>query len=155
MPRGRGILCFAVLLAFAPHVAGAVSFTIEDGLSTDQVAEETHVYIDGVYVGVFRLTASSPDEAIQVTVPDAPQYEYVLCGETTLRMPDGSEETRPVNDSGMLSDADGRSYVAYTRAYSSFFLVDVSAGRPPALLRTHLGPRCPAPISDVPRAPVG
>jgi hypothetical protein len=155
MLRGRGILCFAALLVLAPRIAGAASFTIEDGLSTEQVDEETHVYIDGVAVGVFRLTASSPVNMINVTVPDAPEYEYVLCGETTLRMPDGSEETKPVNDSGTLTDPNGRSYVAYTRAYSSFFLVDVSTSRPPAEVRAHLGPRCPAPVSDAPRAPVG
>ena len=150
MPRGGVLLCLAASLApaLAPAVARAASFVIEDALSDEQVAEETHVFIDGHAVGSFRLTTDHPAATLEVRVPDAEPHDYVLCGETRVRLPGGGEETVPINDSGTLSDADGRVYIAFTRGYASFFLVDATAGRPEAELRTHLGPACPAPVSD-------
>jgi hypothetical protein len=148
-------ICAVVLVALTPCLAGAASFSIEDSLSSDQITEETSVFIDGASVGTFKLSAGNPGSVLRVTVPDAPSYDYVLCGQTTVRMPDGGEETRPVNDSGTLSDPDGRLYMAFTEGYVTFFLVDVSAGKPKAEIKTHLGPRCPAPVANGAHAPIG
>jgi hypothetical protein len=53
----------------------------------------------------------------------------------------------PVNDSGEITDADGRTYEAYTAGYTAFFLVDVSEGRAPARVAIHLGGRCSAAVA--------
>jgi hypothetical protein len=137
--------------------AGAASFTVIDALSPDQIEETTAVFVDGESVGRFHLTLAQPADALHVNVPDAPLHEYVLCGETTFRTQDQGEQTRSVNDSGALTDPDGRTYTAYTQNYVSFFLLDTTPdlgrARPFAPPQIHLGPRCPAPVSELaPRA---
>jgi hypothetical protein len=165
-PRCRGALCVAVVFAvvwsvFAPvavlasGAAGAASFTIEDRLAPDQIIEKISVVIDGASVGAFSLTLDHPADTLHVSVPNADSYDYVLCGETTIRMPGGGEETHPVNDSGTLSDPDGRMYRAYNLDNVIFYLGDVSTGRKKAELKVHLGPRCPVPVAGGAYAAIG
>ena len=156
--RGRAVLVpvLALLLALPAAPAAADRFVIQDALSEQQLTERIAVIIDGREVGVFHLDATHPADTLAVTVPDAPVHEYLLCGETLLRRAEGGSENRPVNDSGTLADANGRTYLAYTEGFLTFFLVDATPARPPAELRTRLGPRCPAAISQAPvrQAPV-
>ena len=148
--KKEALFLFLVLCLVVP--AQAATFTVFDALSQDQVEETTTVYIDGELVGSFHLTLERPSETFKVTVNDAPLHDYVLCGETVYRQPGGGTETRPVNDSGALTDPDGRTYTAYTQGYVSFFLLDttpdLAKGRPPAPPQIHLGPRCPKAVSD-------
>ncbi len=131
--------------------ARAAGFVVEDGLAPDQVAETTELFIDGSSVGRFSLTASAPTGRIVVDLPDSAArgwVDYVLCGHTTVRLPDGTVAERVVDDSGAIENPDGREFFAYTNHYMAFFLLEVAApGRVPARVRTHLGPRCPAPVS--------
>jgi len=149
LARAALLACAAVAwLALPAATARAGELTVVDQLSPDQVTEDIHLTIDGEQVGGFALGPGHAVDVLRVHVTDAPHHEYVLCGETTLRTASGEEQTVPVNDSGMLDDADGRIYAAYTAAYRSFFLRDVTPGRPPAQIQIHLGPRCPAAISQ-------
>lgn len=136
-----------VLLWFASSVAQAAEFVVLDQLAPDQVTEDLNLLIDGEPAGGFHLAAGHATDLLRVNAPGEGPHDYVLCGETVVRLPDGDQQTMPVNDSGELTDADGRVYAAYTAAYRAFFLRDVTQGRPPAELRIHLGPRCPAAIS--------
>jgi len=168
-PRLGGLILGAALLAWSapPSAARAAELVIEDGLAPDQVAEITHIFIDGVDVGGFALTLDHPYDRIIVHLPDRPTdgtgprvISYVLCGQTTVRADDGTITERPVNDSGEITDPDGRSFFAYTNGYTAYFLLETddpvppsrpNAARAPADVRTHLGPRCPAPIASVPQ----
>ena len=138
----------AAWLALLPAAANAGDLTVVDQLSPDQVTETIHLTIDGEPAGGFTLGPGHAVDVLRVHVIDAPRHDYALCGETTLRTASGAEQTVPVNDSGTLDDANGRTYAAYTAGYRSFFLRDVTPGRPPAQVEIHQGPRCPAAISQ-------
>jgi hypothetical protein len=129
----------------------AAQWVIEDGLAPDQVSEVTEIFIDGTSVGRFDLTLASPTGRIVVELPDVPAtgwVGYVLCGRTTVRLADGSLAGHVVDDSGAIENPDGRRFFAYTDHYAAFFLLEEAAeGRVPARVRTHLGARCPAPVS--------
>jgi len=147
---GPGAWWALVCCLVVARPAVAATFTVFDALSQDQIEEITSVYVDGELVGSFHLTLERPSDAFKVTVSNAPLHDYVMCGETIYRGADGSRESRPVNDSGALTDPDGRVYTAYTQGYVSFFLVDTTPGREPVPPQIHLGPRCPKAVSDVP-----
>ena len=150
-PRAiRPWLMGAALVALG-FPALAARLVIEDGLAADQLAEVTEVFIDGSPVGRFDLNAAAPTGLISVDLPPAPAsgwVDYALCGHTTVRLADGSVGERVVDDSGAIEDPDGRRFFAYTDHYAAFFLLEEAAdGRVPARVRSHLGPRCPAPVS--------
>ena len=140
------LACVVAVLRTAAAHAG--DLTVVDQLSPGQVTENIHLTIDGEPAGGFTLGPGHAVDVLRVHLNDAPRHEYVLCGETTLRAVSGEEQTVPVNDSGMLDDADGRTYAAYTAGYRSFFLRDVTPGRAPSQVQIHQGPRCPAAISQ-------
>ncbi len=104
--------------------AGSVTFRIEDRRDPREVAERTAVFVNGHRVGEFQLDDEAPDGSLLVTVPEAPSYEYALCGSITLRT-DAGEEMHRVNSAGRLSAVDGHVFEALGAAdFTLFYLVD-------------------------------
>jgi hypothetical protein len=126
------------LLAFLAGGARAeeTSFRIHDQRDPAEIDEVTRVYIDGAHVGTFRLGPDREHDMLTVTVVPAPQHRYALCGQVTLRRPDGSVITREVNGAGTITDVAGREYDAVAaNDFTAFYLHDITPGRAPAETR--------------------
>ncbi len=123
------------------------TFVIADVLAPSEVEETTMVYIDHQLAGSFHLDAGNKAGSFTVAVPRAERHVYALCGRAVTRDADGKTTVHPVDDSGEITDADGRTYEAYTAGYTAFFLVDVSERRAPARVAIHLGGRCSAAVA--------
>lgn len=138
-------------LPIVPEAAaqGMDHFVVTDALAPEEVQENTAIYIDQHLVGDFRLDAAHPSGQIAVSVPHAAQHAYALCGRAITRGPKG-EATHQVDDSGVITDANGRSYAAYTAGYTVFFLLDTTAGRPASVVLMHRGKRCVSAVASAP-----
>jgi hypothetical protein len=152
MCRSALVLAAFGLVASAVMASGARAqatdtFVIADALAPSEVEETTMVYIDHHLAGSFHLDAGNRAGSFTVAVPQAERHLYALCGRAVTRDPDGRTAVHPVNDSGEIFDANGRTYEAYTAGYTAFFLVDVSEGRAPARIAIHLGGRCSAAVA--------
>lgn len=119
-----------------------------DELSPDEVSEETTIFVNGERLGAFHLTRAQPSARIEAEIAAAGHYEYMLCGVATTESADGVWQEHRVNDSGMIADAAGRVFSAYTNSYTSYFLVDVTPDRPRTVISIHGGPRCVGPIAS-------
>lgn len=149
MYRFLPVLC--VLLPVSTALAqGMDRFVVTDELAPEEVQENTALYIDQHLVGSFRLDAAHPAGRIEIAVPHAAQHTYAMCGRAITRGTKG-ETTHQVDDSGVITDANGRSYAAYTAGYTVFFLLDTTTGRPASVVLMHTGKRCVSAVAS--RAP--
>src|SRR5579875_455245 len=138
------LLALAAIPAFGQE---RVAFSVVDELSTDEVSEDTTVYMNGERLGTFHLTQDHRAARIDAEIAAADRYEYVLCGTATTGTGDQRQEHR-VNDSGTIADPTGRIFSAYTQGYTAFFLVDVTPNRPQTAITIHTGPRCIGPVAS-------
>lgn len=151
MCRSAWVLA-ALSLAASGAITGARAqatdtFVIADVLAPSEVEETTMVYIDHRLAGSFHLDAGTKAQSFTVAVPSAERHQYALCGRAVTRGAEGKTTVHPVDDSGEITDTNGRTYEAYTAGYTAFFLVDVSEGRAPARVAIHLGGRCSAAVA--------
>ncbi len=150
MRRGGLLVCLAAVAVVPTNGAAArgnVGFTVIDELSPDEVAEDTTLFVNGERLGAFHLSREQPSARIEAEIPSADRYDYMLCGLATTEAADGARQEHRVNDSGTIADPAGRTLSAYTNAYTSYFLVDVTPDRPHTQITIHTGPRCIGPIA--------
>ncbi|ACI49938.1 conserved hypothetical protein [Gluconacetobacter diazotrophicus PA1 5] len=127
--RSWGIL--AILVACATVAAPvsrarAGSFIVVDGRADAEISETSRFYIDDQLMATIRLDATVPQRAVRIETPEGRlNHTYVLCGEITVRMPDGRVETHEVNGEGVLHHPDGHTLNALgTRNFTEFYLAD-------------------------------
>jgi hypothetical protein len=116
------ILAF-ILNGAAGANAATVTFNIADATDPAELTEATTVFINGKLVAHFELSASHPFSEVEVTIPEAPRYEYALCGRITIRAADGHSETHVLDDGATLTDPAGRHLEALaTDGFTTFYL---------------------------------
>ncbi len=119
------ILAISLSGAAAPAgaTAATVTFNIADATDPAELTEATTVFINGKLVAHFELSASHPFSEVQVTIPEAPRYDYALCGRITIRAADGHSETHVLDDGATLTDPAGRHLEALaTDGFTTFYL---------------------------------
>ena len=100
-----------------------MTFDIADATDPAEVTEATTVFINGKLVAHFELSASHPYDVVHVTVPEAPHYDYALCGRITVRAEDGHNETHVLDDGATLLDPSGRHLEALAMdGFNTFYL---------------------------------
>lgn len=131
MPQSRSwkILIFlgaGAVLASASQLALAGTFTVVDGRADNEISEISRLYVDEQLAATIRLDASAPQRAVHVeTAAGRINHTYALCGEITIRTPDGRTETHEVNGGGILHHPEGRTLNALgTRNFTEFYLAD-------------------------------
>jgi hypothetical protein len=141
------LLCLFLLLG-EPAAGGTATFRVHDHLDPNEIEETTSLYIDRALVRTIHLDGAHRDETVAVTVPQAANPAYALCGTVTIRGPDGSAETHEVDGSGLLAEVADRDFEAVAAGYFSiFYLVDVTAGRPPTPIRINRARSCAQALS--------
>jgi hypothetical protein len=141
-----------VSLALSPLAArGAAAqemFRVHDRVASDEVEEVTTLIVDGKTIRSFHLDADDQEIAIDVTVPTAESHEFGLCGHILVRTTDGGTVRHAFDISGLLYDADGHDFEAVASdAYTHFYLVDITRGRPPARIEPLPGHACTPAVS--------
>lgn len=141
------LAAICVLAACArPALAG--EFTVTDEKADMEISEVSRIYLDGKLASVFRLDDATRRKTVRISTPQGRvDHTYTLCGEITIRMPDGRVETHEVSSSGLLHNPDGHHFDALgSDGFTDFFLVDPQA--PEAAERVPgRGEVCSAPIS--------
>jgi hypothetical protein len=133
-------LCLAGGAAATEAGGGTVTFNIADATDPAEVTEATTVFVNGKLVAHFELSASHPYEEVEVTVPEAPRYDYALCGRITIRAADGHSETHvPAGRHLEALAADG-----FTTFYLGERIGESGTPAPHDLHRTNV---CSVPIS--------
>ncbi|MBB2190907.1 hypothetical protein HLH34_13200 [Gluconacetobacter azotocaptans] len=149
----RPRICVCVVLAglalAAPlRQARAGSFVVVDMRAQSEVSEISRLYVDDQLAATFRLDADHPHQIARIETPaERMNHSYVLCGEITLRLPDGRTEMHEVNGEGVLHHPDGHTLDALgTRNFTEFYLSDPED---PTVVERHTGRSslCAAPSS--------
>ena len=157
IPDFIALACAALICTLALHCSagaaeassGNVTFRIADATDPAEVTEATTVFVNGKLVAHFELSAAHPYEDVEVTVPEAPRYDYALCGRITIRAADGHSETHVLDDGATLVDPAGRRLEAlaadgFTTFYLGERMGDTGTPAPHDLHRTNV---CSVPIS--------
>jgi hypothetical protein len=118
--------------------AWAGSFTVLDGRADAEISEISRLYVDEQLMATIRLDSSVPQRIVRIeTAEGRLNHSYVLCGEITVRMPDGHVETHEVNGEGVLHHPEGRTlYALGTRNFTEFYLSDPND---PSVVEHHPG----------------
>jgi hypothetical protein len=154
-PSALPVLCLLATLSLAGGAAaaqvstGTVTFSIADATDPAEVTEATTVFVNGKLVAHFELSATHPFDEVEVTVPEAPHYDYALCGRITILAADGHSETHVLDDGATLTDPAGRHLEAlaadgFTTFYLGERIGDAGTPAPKDLHRTNV---CSIPIS--------
>lgn len=120
-------VCAALVTAsFAASTAQAGEFTVTDGKASSEISEISRLYIDGTLAATIRLNDQKQEKTIRVTTPAGRlEHTYTLCGEITIRTPDGRVETHEVNSDGTLHNPDHHHFYALgSDNFTEFFLQD-------------------------------
>lgn len=114
-----------LLLGMAPY-AMAGQFSVVDEKADSEISENARIYLDGRLVATFRLDDTNRSKVIKVTTPVGRiDHSYTLCGEITIRTPEGRVETHEVSSDGLLHNPDGhRLYAMGADGFTDFFLTD-------------------------------
>jgi hypothetical protein len=132
----------------APSAHAQAMFRIHDRVAADEIEEVTTLLIDGKTIRSFHLDGDDREIVIDVTVPIAESHEFGLCGHILIRTADGTTMRRAFDISGLLYDVDGRDFEAVASdGYTHFYLVDTTAGRPPARIEPLAGHACMPAVS--------
>jgi hypothetical protein len=141
------LLCMTMLLGTS-QAGGTATFRVHDHLDPNEIEETTSLYIDRTLVRTIHLDGAHRDETVVVTVPEAANPAYALCGTVTIRRPGGDAETHEVDGSGSLAEVAERDFEAVAAEdFSVFYLVDVTAGRPPTPVRVNRARSCAQALS--------
>ncbi|GAN66681.1 hypothetical protein [Acetobacter orientalis] len=120
----------ALLLATVyTHVAFAGTFSVTDAKAETEISEVSRVYIDGKLAAIFKLDDKTREKTIKITTPVGRiDHTYTLCGEITIRTPEGRVETHEVSNDGLLHNPDNRRlYALGSNNFTEFFLLDPEA----------------------------
>lgn len=117
-----------LFLTVGPGVRGAMAgeFTINDAKAETEISEISRVYIDGKLAATFKLDDKTREKTVRVTTPIGRiDHTYTLCGEITIRTPEGRVETHEVSNDGTLHNPDNhRFYALGSNNFTEFFLLD-------------------------------
>ncbi|GBQ51042.1 hypothetical protein [Acetobacter ghanensis] len=136
----------ALSMSVRPALAG--EFTVTDEKADMEISEVSRIYLDGRLASVFRLDDSTRYKTVRIATPQGRlDHTYTLCGEITIRTPDGRAETHEVSSSGILHNPDGHHFDALgSDGFTDFFLIDPQAPEAAERLPGR-GEVCSAPIS--------
>jgi hypothetical protein len=142
-------ICLARGAAATEAGGGTVTFNIADATDPAEVTEATTVFVNGKLVAHFELSAAHPYEEVEVTVPQAPRYDYALCGRITIRAADGHSETHVLDDGATLVEPAGRHLEALAAdGFTTFYLGErIGESGTPAPHDLHRTNVCSVPIS--------
>jgi len=112
-----------LLQACAAH---AGEFHISDSKASDELSEVTRIYIDGTLAATIRLDDKTQEKTVKVMTPAGRvEHTYTLCGQITIRNPEGMVETHEVSSDGILHHPDGRLlYALGSNNFTEFYLLD-------------------------------
>ncbi|PHI95346.1 hypothetical protein BG621_06125 [Parasaccharibacter apium] len=101
------------------------SFTVHDGRASDELSEESRLYVNGQLAATFHLDLAHADDSAIIPLPlGRTDLPYSLCGTITI-MRDGHAVTHSVSGEGVLHNPDGHYYEAIgTEEFKDFFLMD-------------------------------
>lgn len=119
-------LAAAASLPLMLRPAWAGTFTVVDGRADNEISEISRLYVDEQLAATIRLDATVPQHSVRVeTAAGRVNHTYALCGEITIRTPDGRTETHEVNGGGILHRPEGRTLSALgTQNFTEFYLAD-------------------------------
>ncbi|GAN68907.1 hypothetical protein [Acetobacter orleanensis] len=128
-PISRTALAVCLALVTAPLAAVpalADEFTVTDGKASSEISEVSRLYIDGTLAATIRLDDQKQEKTVRVTTPTGRlKHTYTLCGEITIRTPEGRVETHEVNSDGTLHNPDRHHFYALgSDNFTEFFLQD-------------------------------
>ncbi len=150
--RTRRAIPFACSLLVLASAGRAADFVVLDQKATEELSETTRLYVDGTLVATVHLDQATTEARIPVSVPDGSRpanraHDYALCGEIAFRNRDGNREVHQVSGQGVLTDPDGRTFLALgARDFTQFYLADPTD---PSAVQTRYGrsPFCQTPVS--------
>lgn len=120
-------MCAALLtVSMSYSTAWAGEFTVTDGKADSEISEVSRVYIDGKLAAIFRLDDKNREKTVRITTPVGRlDHTYTLCGEITIRTPEGRVETHEVSNDGTLHNPDHHHlYALGSNNFTEFFLMD-------------------------------
>ena len=138
-----------ITLAAPPRARAAdVVFHITDERDSEEISEDTVVFINGRQVARFVLDQAHNAGDITVRLPSAPAYDYALCGRIAIHRADGSVEQRVIDGGATLHAPDGHSFRALAASdFTVFYLVDARAEPPEPPADVHRSDACSLPVS--------
>lgn len=117
---------FFTVLAATPLPAWAGEFTVTDSKAESEISELTRVYVDGKLAASFKLDDGHQEKTVKITTPlGRVDHSYTLCGEITIRTPEGRVETHEVSSDGTLHNPDHHHFYGIgSENFTEFFLLD-------------------------------
>ncbi|GEN62368.1 hypothetical protein [Acetobacter oeni] len=118
------ILVSSGILGATPALAG--QFVVVDEKAPQEISEVSRLYVDGELVATFVLNGDTTRKVETIpTQAGRVEHTYALCGEITIRAPEGRTETHNVSSAGVLHNPDGHIFQALgTANFTDFYLID-------------------------------
>lgn len=89
--------------ALFPTMAHAGEFSVTDEKADTEISEVSRIYLDGQLVSTIKLNDMNRAKTVRVPTPTGrTEHSYTLCGEITIRTPEGRVETHEVSSDGVL-----------------------------------------------------
>lgn len=144
----RVAACAVAFFTLSPALAFAGEFSVTDEKADTEISEVSRIYLDGQLVSTIRLNDANRAQTVRVPTPAGrKEHSYTLCGEITIRTPEGRVETHEVSSDGVLHNPDGhRFYALGSNGFTDFYLLDPDSPET-AEHRPGLSDACAAPIS--------
>ena len=144
----RVAACVFAAFALFPAVAHAGEFSVTDEKADTEISEVSRIYLDGQLVSTIKLNDMNRAKTVRIpTSTGRTEHSYTLCGEITIRTPEGRVETHEVSSDGVLHNPDGhRFYALGSNGFTDFYLLDPDSPET-AEHRSGLSDACAAPIS--------
>ncbi|KXV55326.1 hypothetical protein AD947_15535 [Acetobacter tropicalis] len=119
--------CAAIVsLTAGASMAHAGEFTVTDEKADAEISEISRLYLDGKLAAIFKLDDKNRGKTVRIPTPIGRiDHTYTLCGEITIRTPEGRVETHEVSNDGTLHNPDGHHlYALGSNNFTEFFLMD-------------------------------
>ena len=144
----RATACVFAFFALFPTMAHAGEFSVTDEKADTEISEVSRIYLDGQLVSTIKLNDMNRAKTVRVPTPTGrTEHSYTLCGEITIRTPEGRVETHEVSSDGVLHSPDGHHFFALgSNGFTDFYLLDPDSPET-AEHRPGQSDSCAAPIS--------
>ncbi|MFT8367439.1 MAG: hypothetical protein ABF888_02585 [Acetobacter papayae] len=144
----RAAACVFAFFALFPTMAHAGEFSVTDEKADTEISEVSRIYLDGQLVSTIKLNDMNRAKTVRVPTPTGrTEHSYTLCGEITIRTPEGRVETHEVSSDGVLHSPDGHHFFALgSNGFTDFYLLDPDSPET-AEHRPGQSDSCAAPIS--------
>lgn len=124
-------LCLLSFLTIGYLLSGAcltygAEMIIKDQRSPQEISETSRLYVEGKLVATFEMNLASTILTKTIPLPEGQNhFHYDLCGEITMKTPQGKIETHAINSRGILHTPQGHTLLAVVSTdFKHFFLTD-------------------------------